>query len=120
MFTSPTVVTINTVDHDFTRQNQDDGNSRWFNQPADTLSEQLMRIRHSEHKANSSYGATFRRHNVELTRLIYPTATEVQRFRKQYITFERELGDVDLHDLKALCNWVLTGTNADLLLQSMP
>jgi hypothetical protein len=104
---SPITVTVDGVDLTFDRQSEAGGTSQWFCQDGTTSELQLL-VRHSEHKPNGTYQTGFRRHNVQLTRLIYATPTTAQRMRKQYHTFERELGDIDLLDVRGLLNFLLS------------
>lgn len=91
MFTSPVTVTIDAVDTDLNRINQDNYASEYLTERS-TTGEMRMRIRNSSYV--SSAGVKIDRHNIELVETVYAVAPEtVDTIRKAYVVFENERSD---------------------------
>lgn len=75
-------ITVNSVAKTLTKINQDSYSSEYLLKEA--TGEYRLRVRHSKEKAVPGQ-VQFDRHNVELTRTIYATATVGQIVRQSYI-----------------------------------
>jgi hypothetical protein len=88
MFADPISVTVNTVAKSLVRINQDQYSSEYFLREA--TGEYTVRIRHSTFVRA---GVTVDRHNIEITNVLYATATAASITRKAYVILENSRDD---------------------------
>jgi len=116
-FAEPITLTVDSVALDFQCQDQERGRnaSTWFHQGVGY--EVTLKIRHTDFAATATKNA-MRRHNVELTRTIYETVDTLADFEKDYYTFERKPGNVDVLFTGGLLAWLATSPVLTKLLAS--
>jgi len=117
MFADPSRVTINAINKDLIRINQDSYGSEYFLREA--AQEFRMKIRNTSYKDTS--GRVIDRHNIEFTQTIYAvtgTTPSPQIVRKAYVVTENLRSDTDAGNLQTLVGFVgfLTSANLQKLL----
>lgn len=80
----------------------------------ESLQEFVAKVRHTDIKAKGDEPAALR-HNMELTWIVYATATAAQIKRRYYFVSELPLGDTDVSLAAGVCGFETANTNANLV-----
>jgi len=110
MFADPSRITINAINKDLNRINQDSYGSEYFLREA--TQELQMKIRNTSY--TSKAGALVDRHNIEVIQTIYATADAAAIVRKAYTVFENYRSDTDAGLLQFLNGFVAFATSANI------
>lgn len=109
-FGTSVTVKVNAVDKILPRINQDSYGSEYLLR--ETTEEYRMKIRHAKESPSKS-GTVFDRHNVELTHVVFKTATTPEVVRVAYVVL-RNVYDDDATKVgyidKALADFIVSGT----------
>lgn len=80
----------------------------------DSLKQLVLKIRHSKTKASATQVAKDR-HNVEISRTIFATATVPELTQKTYVVLEHTPSDTSFELADALADWAIATANANLI-----
>lgn len=111
MFGNTLDLTLDSVVVSSTKINQDGYTSEYLHK--DTLFQLRVRIRHSKVAAKGTTPAKDR-HNVEVVRTVFATATEAEVEQKAYFVMEQIPSDVDTELMRSLCQWATENAAANL------
>lgn len=111
-FADPQSFPLSSGARSLTRINQDGYSSEWRSS-VNTTDQIRMRIRHSTVPAKGTEPAKDR-HNVEIVRTVYATATAAAYTEKCYVVIEQAQSNASVEYGNALSSWLTATTNAAL------